>query len=149
MKILRISILVLLALALPILDLVTFRHTCDFKGHMGPEFYGLPFIYRTEIPWVNSFSGEFYILGYFGNVFFHCLCLVLLRWILNIFKLSGIIKKTWNVIWIGTSVMLITYATMFFFITEWRFEWTKSEIMNYADQSSSCTKTFEFGSTGK
>ena len=149
MKILRISILVLLALALPILDLVTFRHTCDFKGDMGPEFYGLPFIYRTEIPWVNSFSGEFYILGYFGNVFFHCLCLFLLRWILNIFKLTGIIKKTWNVIWIGTSVMLIIYATMFFSIMEWRFEWTKSEIMNYANQSSSCTKTLEFGSTGK
>jgi hypothetical protein len=60
----------LLSLSIPLLDIVTFRHSFDFNGNMGPDFYGFPFIYRTEIPWVNSFNGVFYIFGYFGNVFF-------------------------------------------------------------------------------
>jgi hypothetical protein len=58
MKITRIIIIILLSLALPLLDIVTFRHSYDFNGDMGPDFYGLPFIYRTEIPWVNSFNGD-------------------------------------------------------------------------------------------
>ena len=149
MKITRILIITLLSLALPLLDIVTFRHSYDFNDDMGPDFYGLPFIYRTEIPWVNSFNGDFYILGYFGNVFFYSIVLVIFTLIIKRIKLSGLIKKLWNISWIGTSVVLFFFAAMFFLITEWRFEWTNSEMLKYTNQSVTCSKTLEFISTGK
>ncbi|WP_299677619.1 hypothetical protein [uncultured Dokdonia sp.] len=149
MKITRIIIITLLSLALPLLDIVTFRHSYDFNGDMGPDFYGLPLIYRTEIPWVNSLSGDFYILGYFGNVFFYSIVLVIFILLIKRIKLNGLFKKLWNVSWIGASVVLIFFAAIFFIITEWRFEWTNSEILKYTNQSVACSKTLEFISTGE
>jgi hypothetical protein len=148
MKILKTTILGLLSLALPLLDIVTFRHTCDFNGDMGPEFYGLPFIYRTEIPWVNSLSGDFYLLGYAGNVVFFGVIILIVAAVLKRVEQQGHIKKIWNVGWIGTAMVMILFSSMFFFITEWHFDWTPSEMINYANQSAPCTRTLEFCSTG-
>lgn len=149
MKIARIIILILLSLALPLLDIVTFRHSYDFNGDMGPDFYGLPFIYRTEIPWVNSLNGDFYILGYFGNVLFFSLVLVIFTLIITRIQLNGLIKKLWEFIWMSTSVVMILFAAMFFFIIEWRFEWSNTEILEYTNQTETCSKTLEFVATGE
>ncbi|SFT45061.1 hypothetical protein SAMN05216474_0636 [Lishizhenia tianjinensis] len=149
MKITQIIITILLSLALPLSDIVTLRHSYDFEDDIGPEFYGLPFIYRTEIPWVNSLSGDFYILGYFGNVIFFSLVLVVFTLLIKSIKLNGFIKKLWNVSWMGTSVFLILFAALFFFITEWRFEWTNSEILKHSNQPELGSRTLEFFSTGK
>jgi len=149
MKTIRIITITLLALALPLLDIVTFRHTYDFKGDMGPEFYGLPFIYRTEIPWGSSLSGEFYVLGYFGNVLFCAIVVLIFTLLMMRIKLNLTIKKLWNISWTSTSIVLILFSALFFFITDWRFDWTNSEILQYTDQSVDCSKTLEFISVGK
>tara|TARA_B100001287_G_C22452733_1_gene421356 strand:+ start:150 stop:599 length:450 start_codon:yes stop_codon:yes gene_type:complete len=149
MKAIKIIILTLLSLALPLLDIITFRHTCDFKGDMGPEFYGLPFIYRTEIPWVNSFNGDFYILGYFGNVLFFGIILAILALVISKLKLNDKAKKVRDTTWIGVSALLIFFAGLFFFVTEWRFNWTTAEMEEYMDQSTNCSRTLDFISTGE
>ena len=149
MKTTQIIITILLSLALPLLDIVTLRHSYNFEDDMGPEFYGLPFIYRTEIPWVNSLSGDFYILGYFGNVICFGLVLVIFTLLIKSIKLNEFIKKLWNVSWMGTSIVLILFAALFFFITKWKFEWTNSEILIHSNQPELGSRTLEFFFTGK
>jgi hypothetical protein len=148
-KTLRIISTTILPLALPLLDIVTIKHTYDFKGDFGPEFYGLPFIYRTEIPWGSSLSGEFYLVGYFGNVFFYSLVVLAITLLLMKLKLNTTIKKLWTMCWFGIASVLIVFAVIFFLITDWRYAWTNSEILHYANHSINYAKTIEFFSMGK
>ncbi|MCB0785666.1 MAG: hypothetical protein KDC02_15855, partial [Flavobacteriales bacterium] len=58
----RRTFLLLLALALFLVswDVLSLERTCAHPDG-GPELYGLPLVWRTSIPWVNSMSGEFYL----------------------------------------------------------------------------------------
>ena len=58
-------------------------------------------------------------------------------------------KRVRDTTWIGVSALLIFFAGLFFFVTEWRFNWTTAEMEEYMDQSTNCSRTLDFISTGE
>lgn len=141
----------LFALYFPLLDFITLHRKCDWLGDYGPEFYGFPFVYRTGIPWVNSMSGEFYGLGYLGNVLFYLLFSVLIIRLLKIVlinpKLKNLLSKA-----LKATIILLGILTIFStFVIDWNFKWTdgRHEFEKAAQKEMECNCKLEFFSTGK
>lgn len=143
--------LLLLPLSFPLFDFISFHRKCNWLGDGGPDYYGFPFVYRTQIPWVNSFSGEFYILGYLGNVFFYLLLVIvirkLLRYVLFSDKLKTILRNTSKVI-----IIVIAILSLFFtYGIEWNIQWKdgRSEFEYTSGKELKCDCKLEFFSIGK
>lgn len=60
---------VIMAITITSSKIITFEYVCDYS-EKGPKFYGFPFIQETGSTWVNSMSGEIYVLGFLGNLLF-------------------------------------------------------------------------------
>ncbi len=115
----------ILSLSILLLDIVTWRHECgDYGGDNGPVFYGFPFVYRTQIPWVNSFSGDFYIQWFLANLFVYSVFIFLIIYSIRLFILkSRQIKKALMII-IYSFITLFALSTVWIFgMTEWHFTW--------------------------
>lgn len=136
----------LFALSFPLLDFITFHQKCDWLGDDGPEFYGLPFAYRSQIPLGSSMSGEFYRLGYLGNVLFYFLFALMIFKTFNLLnvkpKLKSFISKASKV-----TIMLFLILTIFSsFIIDWNFKWTdgRNQFEKGAGKGMKCDCKLEF-----
>lgn len=139
----RQLLIILTSLSLPFCDIISIRYNC-FHEEMGPTLYGFPFIYRTEIPWVNSFEGNLYILGFIGNVLFYFLIINLI--IIGLKRINEKIISN-RIIKIGSIIfsMPIIFVGVFnIFIYEWELYFTTEEILKYADEPLNCMKELIF-----
>lgn len=68
-QILNILFVICLGLLLNSLELVTIKKVCEYPEH-GPFYFGFPMIYRTNMTWVNTGSGNIFILNWLINVIF-------------------------------------------------------------------------------
>ena len=93
----RRTFLLLLALALFLVtwDVLSLERSCDHPDG-GPELYGLPFVWRTSIPWVNSLSGEFYL----GPLLLNTAC-----WLLVLLGLRGLLRP-----WLALPARFVRWA---------------------------------------
>lgn len=77
-------------------------------GEMGPEYFGFPFIYRTDTTWVNSMSGEIYLKGLIVNFIFWVI--VILITVFCIDKLNGRFKKVTQIFFISFGLFVCLIA---------------------------------------
>jgi hypothetical protein len=145
----KLFLILLLSLSISQLDFITIRYECDYLGEMGPEYYGFPFIYRTQIPWVNSISGKFYILGYICNVSVIYTLLFLLVKLSEKLSINKRIMKFLKIITSLITIILFIFASLFFTIIEWNFEWKYNHIENYGGKPLKCEKHLEFFKSGQ
>lgn len=131
------------AFLLPFIDIISIRYSC-FHNEMGPELYGFPFIYRTQIPWVNSFEGNLYLLGYLGNALFYLLIIKLIELSLNKINENIIRNKYFKISTIIVFILTIVFSSLPVFIYEWECELTTKKILEYADQPLNCEKQWIF-----
>ncbi len=128
--------------ALVFLELISFRYTCQYEDG-GPDFYGFPFIYRTSNVWVNSLSGEFYVLGCIGNMLFWTVILFALM--TGIKRLKIPIHKLTSRVW-GVFLLLfgfcIVYSTLS--IVDWRYQWQHDFKMDYYSDDIICNREIQF-----
>jgi small-conductance mechanosensitive channel len=141
----------LFAFSFPLLDFITLHRKCDWLGDGGPEYYGFPFVYRTGIPWVNSMSGEFYGLGYLGNVLFYLLLSV---WIIRLLKIAVIhpkLKSFLSKASKATIILLVILTIFSSFIVDWNFQWTdgRNKFEKAARKELKCDCKIELFSTSK
>lgn len=145
----KLFLILLLSLSISQLDFITIRYECDYLGDMGPEYYGFPFIYRTQIPWVNSLSGNFYILGYIGNVSVIYGLLFFSVTLFKKFRISLGIMKYLKIVTSIITIILFIFASMFFTLIEWNFKWKYNHIENYGGKPLKCEKHLEFFKSGQ
>ncbi|HRW90062.1 MAG TPA: hypothetical protein P5027_08930 [Flavobacteriales bacterium] len=117
----RRTFLLLLSLALFLVtwDVLSLERTCDHPDG-GPELYGLPLVWRTSIPWVNSMSGELYL----GPLVLNTVC-----WLVVLLGLHGLLRPflalparfaRWAVPTL--TVLLLLASALTFVAIEWRVE---------------------------
>ena len=95
------------------------------EGEMGPEYFGFPFIYRTDTTWVNSMSGEIYLKGLLGNLIFWGGIILIASF--GIDKLKGKFKKATQILTIsfGALVCLIALTST---AIDWRFHFDHNDM---------------------
>jgi len=136
----QIILTFLISISLTLSDIVTFRFECDFPGGTGPQFYGFPFIYRTEIPWVNSLSGNFYFSGFIGNLIFNFALVFFALKLMKRLKLKSKIKKVFIKLLYSITAILLVIASLKVLIIEWRFEWKDNFYENYGGKAPECDR---------
>jgi hypothetical protein len=143
MKLLKNSIRSLpLAAMVVTFDFATWRHVCDYGGDVGPYFYGFPMIYRTEIPWVNSLSGEFYLLGFLVDLLLFAVFSGLLLTVVQ--KELKMPKKTSLALWITSWLFAASITILNHTSIEWQYYWrtTSDHYLNHYKKE--CEKRFLF-----
>ncbi|MFT6334778.1 MAG: hypothetical protein ACJATI_001524 [Halioglobus sp.] len=125
-------------LLLSSVELVTIRKICFYPEH-GPNFYGFPMIYRTNTTWVNTGSGNIYVVGLFINSIF---------WGGLSYVISNSIRKLINSrsvkIGITITLLLSTIFNCFIFSCfDLSFKFHHTSKMNYYQQDIECERTVE------
>ncbi len=132
----------LVAPSLIFLDLIVFKYTCVY-GDGGPDFYGFPFIYRTDTSWGNSLSGELYILGFILNTLFWAFIIYLLtvplKYILVPFRSIFV-----NIL--ATLVLLFSFFIVLsnIMVIDWRYKTHHDVTMDYYPDDVVCKKELWF-----
>jgi hypothetical protein len=139
-----ILISLLLALSIPLLDIITVRYECDYFGDAGPVFYGFPFKYRTALPWINSLSGVFYISGFLYNFLFYFVLIFSSILLLNKLIKKLIFKKILRIIGYVIVFMSLLLALSKFLVIDWKFEWKNRYFENRGEKPLECERHFEF-----
>lgn len=138
----KLIFIIPLSISLVLLDLISFKYKCRYEDG-GPDFYGFPFIYRTDTSYVNSLSGELYISGFLGNTLFWTLLLFLS--IITIKQLIPHINKTillvLKVLILIISVFIIYVSTE---IIDWRYQWNHDFKINYYPDEVDCNRELLF-----
>ena len=122
-------------------EYLIFEYVCDYPEG-GPKFYGFPFVQETDATWVNSMSGEIYLLGFLGNLIFWALIIRGIVFIASKLK-RKIIKRV-----IGIFAWLIFTWSLFisfvnFNAVDWRIEFTHDNFkMNYYQSDIECKRNF-------
>ncbi len=136
----KILLLIVLSLGMITDDFLVFEYTCNYP-ELGPKFYGFPFVQETNTTWVNSMSGEIYILGFIGN---------LIIWTLIFGIVFQLLKRIRNSIGFKVFVtVLMLYALFFscvyFSIIDWRFSYSHDDFkVHYYQSKPDCKPIFKF-----
>jgi hypothetical protein len=117
------------------LDVITWAHHCDFKGDLGPVFIGFPFIYRTEIPWVCSMSGQFYLLGFVGNVILTGSLIALINVVRKKLRLQLFSSKWRMISWLFLSLLCLTIFLLNHLSVDWFYAW-QADFKGYVEHPS-------------
>lgn len=80
--VLKIIVISFLSLGLVFSELLVFEYVPLYNGEGGPEYFGFPFIYRTDTTWPYSMSAELYLKGLIGDFLFWYLILYVLSYLL-------------------------------------------------------------------
>ena len=130
---------IILALGILTIDFFKFEYICDYP-EIGPTFYGFPFVQETNRTWVNSMSGEIYILGFLGNLL---LWTLFFRVIFQFFKRFQN-KVTFKVIRLLLVVFCLFNVHMYFSIIDWRFSYSHNNFkLNYYQSEPYCKRIFK------
>lgn len=119
-------VIVLFAFGFVFGEPIVFEYTPLYpKGEMGPEYFGFPFIYRTDTTWVNSMSGEIYLKGLIGNLIFWIIVIWITSFGIN--KLKGAFGKAMRILIIifGSLVCLVALTSM---VIDWRFHFDHNDM---------------------
>ncbi len=140
-QVLSILFLICLGLLLNSLELVTFYKVCEYPEH-GPDYYGFPMIYRTNMTWVNTGSGIIFILNWIVNIIFWiAISIGLWNFIKKILKLKMEFPKPIMLAIIGITavIQLINMDVL-----DLKYELVHDVKMNYYQQEINCESRLLF-----
>ena len=117
--------LLLVAGALLVSDLLTIQRVDACPDERLPALFGVPFAYRTSIPWVNSMSGVLYAKGLLLNWLSWAMVVAALRKGM----LAFLPARTWNtpmtrVFLFALMIVSALVVLLFFIVIEWHLQWT-------------------------
>lgn len=121
-------------------NVITFRTILANHHEHEPNLFGFPFIYKTSVPWVNSFEQNVYLLGLLENMVVGCVFFYVFIGQINKLRFPKIIKKSTNFIIMAMGIM----ALLSFFLSPFEdktFEW------NHSFDLKNSQKEIEFFST--
>ena len=121
---------VIVSIGIVTINIPTFEYIPDYPhGEMGPEFYGFPFIRSTDTTWVNTGSGEIYLIGFIGNIiFWSFLCMTVIYFTEKIKRpIIKIIINSSGVVLVILSVMI---SILYYSAIEWRIKLDHDSMKN-------------------
>ncbi|NVK03200.1 MAG: hypothetical protein HWD92_00195 [Flavobacteriia bacterium] len=102
-------------------------------GDPGPEYYGFPFIYRTDTTWVSSLSGILYLKGLIANLLFWAIISFLAS--RGIDKLRGKPKIASQIVAIVFGIYLVLVAFLKVSINDWSIQYDHDNMkMDYYNE---------------
>lgn len=114
--------LVILAIVFTSSNIVTFEYLCDYPER-GPKFYGFPSVQQADTSWVNSMSGEIYVLGFLGNLLFWMAIVGSAFFMLSKVK-QVLTKAIINVLVCLFFVLSMYFSLLNFTMVDWNLKWT-------------------------
>ena len=140
-KIISVVFLFCLGLTFNSFEFLTFMKVCEYPEH-GPYFVGFPFIYRTNMTWVNTGSGNYYLLNWLGNIVFW-FSVVYLLWIAlkKMFKFNGVIPLKGMILGILFSV---AYQVTIMNVLDIRYLLVHDVRLDYYDSDIKCNSKLIF-----
>lgn len=116
--------LLLVAGALLVSDLLTIQRVDTCPDEQLPALIGVPFAYRTSIPWVNSGSGVLYVQGLLVDLLFWWMVVGGMAWGLGrvvpeAVRRSVVIKiLSWSITSLAVLVIIFIFG-----VIEWQWQW--------------------------
>ena len=135
-----------LGAAIVTLNIFTWMHICDYKGDIGPKFYGFPLIFRTEVPWLRSLSGRFYLAGFIVDTLIYSLIIGLLLKIIGVIKSLRLNKNAKIVVWIFITIISTLIIIQNHININWKYYWFPVFEGYFKNPSLTCDKKWIFPS---
>ena len=139
----KVILSIVVAVGIVFSNIIYFEYSC-ITDEKWPKFRGFPFVQSTGESWLFSMSGDLFLKGLFGNVFF---------WALIIFFSVSLIKNwtlgKYNIAkWI-VSILIILLAlfitTISIIAIDWRLNWNHDNFkLDYYKIELDCERSFHF-----
>lgn len=135
----RLIFTIIVALGIITDEFLIFEYTCDYPEY-GPQFYGFPFVQETSTTWVNSMSGEIYLLGFIGNLIFWAIIIGLIIFFFRNTKSKLILLFAYLAI---SWSLFVSFA--YFIAIDWRLEFTHDNFkLDYYQSEIDCDREIIF-----